>query len=288
MNSIDPSIRQALSQATESLPGETARLDAELLLAKILNKPRSYLYTWPEQCLSQDQYPRFLSAINRRAAGEPIAYLTGHREFWSLDLQVSPAALIPRPETERLVEIALERLPATSCKAVDLGTGSGAIALALASERPNWNITGTDISAAALDIARDNAKTLELASLTFLASDWFEDLPERDYELIISNPPYIPNQDPHLDQGDVRFEPQSALTSGADGLQDLRQLIASATEYLHSNGWLMLEHGYDQAKPVAQLFNQAGFTSIQTYHDLAQQPRVTIGRSNVIRPVADV
>ena len=205
-----------------------------------------------------------------------------------MDLQVSPAALIPRPETERLVEIALERLPATSCKAVDLGTGSGAIALALASERPNWNITGTDISAAALDIARDNAKTLELASLTFIASDWFEDLPERDYELIISNPPYIPNQDPHLDQGDVRFEPQSALTSGADGLQDLRQLIAGATEYLHPNGWLMLEHGYDQAKPVAQLFNQAGFTSIQTYHDLAQQPRVTIGRSNVIRPVADV
>jgi release factor glutamine methyltransferase len=205
-----------------------------------------------------------------------------------LDLQVSPATLIPRPETERLVEVALERLPASSCKAADLGTGSGAIALALASERPNWNITGTDISAAALDIARDNAKTLKLASLTFLASDWFEDLPERDYELIISNPPYIPNQDPHLDQGDVRFEPQSALTSGADGLQDLRQLIASATEYLHSNGWLMLEHGYDQAKPVAQLFNQAGFTSIQTYHDLAQQPRVTIGRSNVIRPVADV
>ena len=279
MNTIDPSIHRALNQAATSLVGETARLDAELLLAHVLNKPRSYLYTWPEQRLSQDQYQRFLIAIDQRAAGDPIAYLTGHREFWSLDLQVTPGVLIPRPETELLVEIALKLLPETSCKVADLGTGSGAIALALASERPDWNIIGADISTAALNIARSNAKALNLESLKFVTSHWFENLPKRNYQLIVSNPPYVANKDPHLHQGDVRFEPQIALKSGADGLQDLRQLTSGATEYLRPKGWLMLEHGYDQAEPVTQLFNQAGFTSIKTYHDLAHQPRVTIGRN---------
>lgn len=279
MNKIDPSIYRALNQAAKSLPGETARLDAELLLAHVLNKPRSYLYTWPEQRLSQDQYTGFLLAIDQRAAGEPVAYLTGHREFWSLDLQVTTEVLIPRPETELLVEIALQLLPETTCKIADLGTGSGAIALALASERPDWNIIGTDISTAALNIARSNAKALNLETLEFVASHWFENLPKHNYQLIVSNPPYVANKDPHLHHGDVRFEPQIALKSGADGLQDLRQLISGAQEYLQPNGWLMLEHGYDQAKPITKLLVQAGFTSTKTYHDLAQQPRVTIGRS---------
>jgi len=279
VNSIDPSIHRALNQAAKSLPSETARLDAELLLADVLNKPRSYLYTWPEQRLSQDQYARFLIAVDQRATGEPIAYLTGHREFWSLDLQVTPGVLIPRPETELLVEIALKLLPEKTCKVADLGTGSGAIALALASERPDWNIIGTDISTAALNIARSNAKALNLETLEFVASHWFENLPKHNYQLIVSNPPYVANKDPRLHHGDVRFEPQIALKSGADGLQDLRQLISGAREYLQPNGWLMLEHGYDQAKPVTKLLVQAGFTSTKTYHDLAQQPRVTIGRS---------
>jgi len=280
VNKIDLSIHRALNQAVKSLPGKTARLDAELLLANILNKPRSYLYTWPEQHLSQDQHQGFLIAINHRAAGKPIAYLTGHREFWSMDLRVTPEVLIPRPETELLVEVALKQLPETYCKVADLGTGSGAIALALANERPNWSIIGTDISTAALDIARNNANTLNLDTLEFSVSDWYRDLPDRDYQLIISNPPYIANQDPHLNRGDVRFEPPMALKSGADGLQDLRQLISGASRYLRSRGWLMLEHGYDQAEPVIQLLDQAGFTSTKTYHDLAQQPRVTIGRSH--------
>ncbi len=279
MNKIDPSIYRALNQAARSLPGETARLDAELLLAHVLNKPRSYLYTWPEQPLSQKQHQRFLIAIDQRAAGEPIAYLTGHREFWSLDLQVTTEVLIPRPETELLVEIALQLLPETSCKVADLGTGSGAIALALASERPNWNIIGADISTAALNIARSNAKALNFETLEFVESHWFENLPKHNYQLIVSNPPYVANKDPHLNHGDVRFEPQVALKSGADGLQDLRQLISGACEFVRPNGWLMLEHGYDQAKPVTKLLVQAGFTSTKTYYDLAQQPRVTIGRS---------
>ena len=280
MSRIDPTIREALVQAAGSLSSETARLDAELLLAKILNKSRSHLYTWPEQRLSQDQYQCFLLAIDRRSAGEPIAYLTGSREFWSLELEVSSEVLIPRPETELLVEIALSLLPATNCEVADLGTGSGAIALALASERPNWNIIGTDISTAALNIARNNAQALNLDALKFVISDWYKDIPQRNYQLIVSNPPYIKNQDLHLQRGDIRYEPQIALRSGVDGLRDLSQLIAGAAEYLCPNGWLMLEHGFDQAESVTQFFNQAGFTSTETYHDLARQPRVTIGRSN--------
>ena len=179
-----------------------------------------------------------------------------------------------------LVEIALSLLPATNCKVADLGTGSGAIALALASERPDWNIIGTDISSTALNIAQNNAKALNLEALKFVISDWYKDIPQHNYQLIVSNPPYIKDQDRHLQRGDIRYEPQIALRSGVDGLQDLRQLIAGATEYLYPNGWLMLEHGFDQAEPVTQLFEQAGFTSIETYFDLAQQPRVTIGRSD--------
>lgn len=271
------SVAQLLRQTSKSLPGETARLDAELLLAQILNKPRSHLYAWPERSINPDQHRRFLDAINHRAAGEPIAYLTGHREFWSLDLHVTSDVLIPRAETELLVETALELLPATACKIADLGTGSGAIALALASERPEWKITATDISDAALEIARDNATALQLEAPKFVVGDWYEALPERDYQLVISNPPYVADQDPHLNRGDVRFEPQTALKSGADGLRDLRHLIAGAAEYLRPGGRLMLEHGYNQATPVKNLFSQAGFASIETYHDLAMQPRVTIG-----------
>lgn len=276
-NNLSATICQVLSRAAKLLPGGTARLDAELLLADILNKPRSHLYAWPEQSLSPDQRRRFLNAIDRRVAGEPIAYLTGHREFWSLDLRVMPGVLIPRPETELLVELALDFLPETTCKVADLGTGSGAIALALASERPNWKLTATDLDNTALETARDNARALQLGSLNFVTGDWYEALPERNYQLIISNPPYVADRDPHLKHGDVRFEPQTALTSGKDGLRDIRHLIAGAADYLNPGGWLMLEHGYNQAQSVIRLFKQAGFTSVETRHDLAEQPRVTIG-----------
>jgi release factor glutamine methyltransferase len=270
-------IDQALSHATNALPSDTARLDAELLLAQIINKTRSHLYAWPEQPLNSDQYKHFLEAINLRAAGEPLAYLTGHREFWSLDLQVSSEVLIPRPETELLVELALKRLPSTACKVAELGTGSGAIALALASERAEWDITATDISEAALNIARKNASALQLDALNFAVGRWYQGLPGKNYQLIISNPPYVSDQDPHLNEGDARFEPKKALMGGRDGLRDIRHLISNAVEFLIPEGWLMLEHGYDQAEPVRQLFLQAGFASIETYHDLAKQPRVTIG-----------
>jgi release factor glutamine methyltransferase len=283
----DYTIRQAIDIATTTLSGEMARLDAEILLSKVLNKPRSYLYAWPEQLLEEKPCQRFLDCIKRRARGEPIAYLTGQREFWSLDLRVSPEVLIPRPETELLVEMALERLPDADCRVADLGTGSGAIALALASERPNWDIIATDISSEALDIAQENARALRMKNLTFRISDWYEGLPNAEYQLLISNPPYVSNYDSHLKQGDVRFEPQSALKGGNDGLRDLRTLISGAAQYLLSDGWLMLEHGYNQAEDVRGLLYEAGFVSMETFRDLAQHPRVTIGRIGSKKNVRD-
>ena len=287
MTRADCTIRQAIDVATATLAEEMARLDAEILLSKVLNKPRSYLHAWPEQPLAEESYQRFLDFIERRARGEPIAYLTGQREFWSLDLRVSPGVLIPRPETELLVDIALERLPGADCRVADLGTGSGAIALALASERPNWDIIATDISSEALGIAQENARVLRMESITFRISDWYEGLPNAEYQLLISNPPYVSSYDAYLKQGDVRFEPQSALKGGNDGLRDLRTLISGAAQYLLPGGWLMLEHGYNQAEDVSGLFCEVGFVSIETFRDLAQHPRVTIGRSSLKNKVRD-
>ena len=235
-------VAELLAQA--KLPDSESRvLDAELLLCHVLGKGRSYLRTWPEALLNTEQVERFLALLARRRAGEPVAYLLGERGFWSLDLQVSPATLIPRADTERLVELGLELGPTGVAQVLDLGTGTGAIALALAAERGDWQLTGSDRVPDAVALAQSNAERLQLSNTRFLLSNWFSALQGQCFDLILSNPPYIAAEDPHLAQGDVRFEPRSALVSGADGLDDIRLLVAAAPDHLKQGGWFLLEHG---------------------------------------------
>lgn len=275
-------IRIALHQATQelALSSDSARLDAELLLGKILGKKRSYLFAWPEQELTLDQQLAFQSLITQRLQGTPVAYLLGHREFWGLELEVSTATLIPRPDTELIVQLALERLANHSAPTLlDLGTGTGAIALALATERPEAKIIATDKSVEALAVAQRNQQKLQLKNVSFLVSDWFNALAHIDrFDMIISNPPYIAETDPHLRQGDLRFEPRSALSSGVDGLRDLSHLIQTAPSYLKATGWLLLEHGYDQRSAITQLLKTTGYTEVACYQDLAGNDRVSLGR----------
>lgn len=254
---------------------DSPRLDAEILLAQTLQRTRSYLYSWPEVELTVTQQALFQSLLQQRVKGEPIAYLTGRREFWSLELEVSPATLIPRPETELLVEQALLRLPARPALIADLGTGSGAIALALASERPDCRIIATDCSTEALALARRNAARLQCSTIKFCAGDWLAALPAGLYQMIVSNPPYIAASSPYLQHGDVRFEPGSALVSGTDGLDAIRQIVAQAQQYLAVGGWLLLEHGFDQGASVHELLLQAGYQAVSTAADLAGHERVS-------------
>lgn len=270
-------IATLLAQA--ELPGsDTPRLDAELLLAHVLGKPRSYLFTWPDQPVAEAEAARFSALLARRRSGEPVAYLLGEQGFWTLDLQVSPDTLIPRPDTERLVELALELGPSRSAAVLDLGTGTGAIALALASERPDWQLTGSDRMPGAVALAEQNRARLGLANVRFLQSDWFAALGAARYDLIASNPPYIAADDPHLTQGDVRFEPASALVSGADGLDDIRHLVETAPGHLQPGGWLLLEHGWQQAAVVRGLLEQRGFAAVQSWEDLGGHQRVSGGQ----------
>jgi release factor glutamine methyltransferase len=260
-------------------PQESPRLDAELILAHVLGKPRSHLYAWPQQRIGPEQQRRFESLIERRAAGEPVAYLLGRREFWSLVLEVGPATLIPRPETELLVELALSHLPATDrCQVLDLGTGSGAIALALATERPQWSVTAVEVSAGALAIARRNHERLGLTNLTLLQGDWYAPVAGRRFELIVSNPPYVRRRDPHLTRGDLRHEPRSALDGGPDGLISLSRIIAGAANHLSAGGLLIVEHGADQGQTVSELMERAGLVSIEGHRDLAKLARATTAR----------
>lgn len=264
---------------TAELPDSpTPRLDAELLLAAALGKPRSYLRTWPERELDAEQLGLFRSHLQRRRQGEPVAYILGHQGFWSLDLEVAPHTLIPRPDTELLVETALALLPATPLAALDLGTGAGAIALALASERPGWQVTGVDRVEDAVALAERNRQRLQLDNVRFLHSHWFSALAGQRYGLILSNPPYIRADDRHLDQGDVRFEPSSALVAGADGLDDIRAIIQAAPQYLLAGGWLLLEHGFDQAEAVRELLATAGFSEVHSRRDLGGHERISLGR----------
>ncbi|WP_207886079.1 peptide chain release factor N(5)-glutamine methyltransferase [Pseudomonas sp. 30_B] len=255
----------------------SARLDAELLLAAALGKSRSFLRTWPERVVSREAHDLFDGFIARRQAGEPVAYILGHQGFWSLDLEVAPHTLIPRPDTELLVETALALLPATPARVLDLGTGTGAIALALACERPSWQVLGVDRVAEAVALAERNRERLDLNNAAFRASQWFSELAGERFSLIVSNPPYIPSADPHLTQGDVRFEPSSALVSGADGLDDIRLIVEQAPDHLESGGWLMLEHGYDQADAVRDLLLTRGFARVESRRDFGGHERISLG-----------
>ncbi|MBT2373585.1 peptide chain release factor N(5)-glutamine methyltransferase [Pseudomonas fluorescens] len=268
----------SLLRAAELPDSPTARLDAELLLAAALGKSRSYLHTWPEKIVSSEDALTFSGYLQRRRTGEPVAYILGQQGFWKLDLEVAPHTLIPRPETEMLVEAALELLPATPTKVLDLGTGSGAIALALASERPAWNVTAVDRVLEAVALAERNRQRLHLENATVLSSHWFDALQGHTYNLIISNPPYIADTDPHLVAGDVRFEPASALVAGQDGLDDLRLIIAQAPGHLDAGGWLLLEHGYDQASAVRELLLKQGFEAVHSRIDLGGHERISLGR----------
>lgn len=265
--------------AAELAAGSPApRLDAELLLAHALGRERSYLRAYPEKHPDAPALELFRGLVAARKSGEPIAYLTSKREFWSLPLKVTPATLIPRHETELLVELALQRVPAGAAwRLLDLGTGSGAVALALAHERPHCRITATDMSAKALAVAAENAADLGLENLEFLAGDWFAPLGERRFHLIVSNPPYVREGDPHLETGDARYEPRSALTAGSDGLRDLTHIVASAPYHLERGGWVLLEHGHDQGMAVRALLSQRGFSDTVTSRDLQGIERVSGG-----------
>ncbi len=268
----------SLLRSAELPDSPTARLDAELLLAAALGKPRSFLHTWPERIVSTEAALAFAGYLQRRRTGEPVAYILGQQGFWKLDLEVAPHTLIPRPETEMLVEAALELVPAFApAQVLDLGTGTGAIGLALANDRQQWKITAVDRVPEAVALAERNRQRLQLDNAEVLNSHWFSALEGRHFDLIISNPPYIAETDPHLSMGDVRFEPGSALTSGPDGLDDLRTIISEAPVHLTPGGWLLLEHGYDQGPAVRELLIRHGFERIQTRRDLAEHERITFG-----------
>ena len=256
---------------------DSPRLDTELLLCHVLGKSRAYLYTWPEYRLLPAEMAGFDVLFARRAQGEPIAYLTGRREFWSLSLRVSPATLIPRPETELLVALALALPLGDAASVADLGTGTGAVALALASERPLWQISAVDAFPDALALAESNRRDLGCGNVRIFQSDWFSALAGSRFDLVVSNPPYIDEADTHLQEGDVRFEPASALVARDGGIGDLAVIIGKAGEHLNAGGWLMLEHGWQQGDMVRQLMNRAGFLAVTTHPDLAGRERITAG-----------
>jgi release factor glutamine methyltransferase len=272
-----PEVRQWLADAAARL-GD--RAEADILLAHALGRSRSWLIAHADDAVDAAGAAAFAALVQRRAAGEPVAYLTGHRGFWTLELEVTPATLIPRPETELLVELALARLPHDGApRVVDLGTGSGAIALAIARECPHARVLATDASAAALAVAQRNAQANRLGNVDFARSDWFAALAGERFDLIVSNPPYIAAGDPHLKQGDLRFEPASALASGSDGLDDIRRIVDGAPQHLAAGGWLLFEHGWDQGVAVRGLLEAAGYGEVFTAQDLEGRDRVSGGRT---------
>lgn len=256
---------------------DSPKRDAEILLSFVTARARTYVLAFGETELAADQLQVLEQLATRREQGEPIAYLVGEREFWSLPLSVSSATLIPRPDTECLVEQALALLPVTPCRILDLGTGTGAIALALASERPDCAVVGVDIQADAVALACHNAEKLAIENVCFLQSSWFDTVSGR-FTLIASNPPYIDANDPHLNEGDVRFEPHSALVAPAEGIASLDEIIRRAPAYLEAGGWLLLEHGWQQADAVQKLLNTAGFSAVMTHKDYGNNDRVTVGQ----------
>ncbi|MEE7627612.1 peptide chain release factor N(5)-glutamine methyltransferase [Methylobacter sp. Wu8] len=277
------SIKSVLRDAADSLAliSGSALLDAEILLCQALNQSRPHLRAWPDKQLQPEQIKAFKALLAQRRQGTPIAYITGNREFWSRDFQVSPDVLIPRPDTELLIELSLKLIPADEpVKVIDLGTGSGIIAITLAAERPHAQISATDFSLAALRIAQVNAEKHRINNIQFYHSNWFADVPDTQFDLIVSNPPYIAEDDVHLQQGDVRFEPQSALSAPEQGLADIRTIAGAARNYLKPGGHLLIEHGYNQQQQAQTLFKDLHYDNVQTYKDLSGQPRVTHGQWN--------
>lgn len=279
----DRSIQSVLEQACTLLRSvsDSARLDAEVLLCHCLGKQRSFLRAWPERQLDTVHVEQFQQLLEQRRRGTPIAYLTGEREFWSRTFKVTPDVLIPRPDSELLIELSLSLLPAKqACKIIDLGTGSGILAVTLAAEHPMAEVVATDISTAALAVARQNAEHFAVGNLGFVESHWFDAVTDSDFDLVISNPPYIAGDDPHLQQGDVRFEPETALISGEAGLKDIRLLAEQAREHLKPRGHLLIEHGYNQAQDVQSILKQLNYRQVVTHQDLSGNPRVTSGLWN--------
>jgi release factor glutamine methyltransferase len=286
LNKLLLTIAQALSWAQEQLSAhsvsddglyDSAAVDSKVLLADCLQRELVYLHTWPERLLDAPQLKKFQAYISQRSLGHPVAHIIGYRDFWSLRLKVSPATLIPRPETELLVEIALNLDLPKHSRVLDLGTGTGAIALALAIENQNWLITGLDKSVEAVALAKDNANLNNLYSVNFLQSDWFSAVEYHQFDLIVTNPPYIEDNNHYLQLGDVRFEPRSALTSGIDGLNDIRLIVSQSKDYLARKGWLVIEHGYEQSEQVSDVLKSQGFNQIRSESDLNGMPRVTLG-----------
>ncbi|MGP7733402.1 peptide chain release factor N(5)-glutamine methyltransferase [Oceanimonas smirnovii] len=266
------------AQLREQLAGgESPALDADVLLCHVLNKPRSFLLAWPEFEVSAGQKAELAELIRRRQQGEPVAHLTGQREFWSLMLEVSPDTLIPRPDTEVLVESALERLPEKPARVVDLGTGTGAIALSIKCERPDDTVMAVEFNPQAAALARRNAERLDL-DVEVRQGSWFEPLAGLTFDMIVSNPPYIDAADPHLAQGDVRFEPLSALVADDQGLADIRHIASLAPAHLCAGGWLLVEHGWQQGEAVQSVFTDNGFEQVTTLRDYGGQDRVTLGQ----------
>ena len=277
MNSIQSTLDDALDALQHT--SESARLDAEILLCKILEKSRTYLRAWPEQVLSKEQQNSFQLLLKQREQGQPIAYITGHKEFWSRDFTVNQHVLVPRPETELLVELALDLIPDNQTRTVlDLGTGSGAIGITIAAECPSIIVIAIDNSQQALEVAKANAQKHKIDNIQFLHSHWFKQLDNQQFDLILSNPPYIDAADPHLQQGDVRFEPENALIAKQNGLQDFIEIAEAAKHHLLPGGYLLVEHGYNQKQQVQSIFQRLNYTNINNYCDLAGQPRVTSGQ----------
>jgi len=268
-------LRQAIRELAAS---ESPRRDAEILLGFVTGKSRTFILAFGETMLDAGQQQQLATLLARRVNGEPVAHLIGVREFWSLPLFVSPATLIPRPDTECLVEQALARLPSSPCRILDLGTGTGAIALALASERPDCNVTAVDLMPDAVVLAQRNAAHLNLTNIEILQSRWFSALEGQQFAMIVSNPPYIDEHDPHLAQGDVRFEPLSALVAADNGLADLHTLIDDARQHVLPGGWLQLEHGWQQGADVRAIFERYGWQHVATCRDYGDNERLTLGQ----------
>ena len=277
---MNPTVENAIATGANLLASssDSAKLDAQVLLLNILQKPRSYLFTWPEKQLTDQQYQAFQHACERRLQGEPVSHITGCREFWSLQLEVNPTTLIPRPDTETLVELALECEVPKNAEVLDLGTGTGAIALALGSEMPTWDITAVDRIDDAVALAKRNQQRLAINNVTVEQSNWFSALKNKKFDLIVTNPPYIEHDDVHLYQGDVRFEPLSALVADDAGMADIKQIITQSRDYLHASGYLLIEHGFEQSAAVRHILNKMAFINVSTVKDLGNNDRVTFGQ----------